>query len=107
MIGRSCESHLKKIFVKYFFNIVRELIDKDANTCLESIDLISTPHTKISILARCQFLHKKTKYLYTVVFSFFMLVFLGPHLRHMEVPRLGEPELQLLAYTTATATPDS
>ena len=34
-------------------------------------------------------------------------VFLRPHLRHMEVPRLGvESELQLPAYTTATATPD-
>ena len=33
--------------------------------------------------------------------------FLGPHLRHMEVPRLGaESELQLPAYTTATATRD-
>ena len=33
--------------------------------------------------------------------------FLGPHPWHMEVPRLGvELELQLLAYTTATATPD-
>ena len=31
-------------------------------------------------------------------------VFLGPHLRHMEVPRLGvKSELQLLAYATATA----
>ena len=30
-------------------------------------------------------------------------VFLGPHLRHMEVPRLGvESELQSPAYTTAT-----
>ena len=30
--------------------------------------------------------------------------FLGPHLQHMEVPRLGvEWELQLLAYNTATA----
>ena len=30
-----------------------------------------------------------------------------PHSWHMEVPRLGvESELQLLAYTTATATPD-
>ena len=30
-----------------------------------------------------------------------------PHLRHMEVPRLGvELELQLLACTTATAMPD-
>ena len=35
------------------------------------------------------------------------LFFLGPHSRHMEVPRLGvESELQLLAYTTATATRD-
>ena len=33
--------------------------------------------------------------------------FLGPHLLHMEVPRLGAKlELQLLAYTTATAMPN-
>ena len=33
--------------------------------------------------------------------------FLGPLLRHMEVPRLGvESELQLPAYTTATAAQD-
>lgn len=33
--------------------------------------------------------------------------FLGPHLRHTEVPKLGvESELQLPAYTTATAMPD-
>ena len=33
--------------------------------------------------------------------------FLGLHLWHMEVPRLGvKSELQLPAYTTATATPD-
>ena len=33
--------------------------------------------------------------------------FLGMHSWHMEVPRLGiESELQLLAYATATATPD-
>ena len=32
---------------------------------------------------------------------------LGPYLRHMEVPRLGVAlELQLPAYTTATAVPD-
>ena len=38
----------------------------------------------------------------------FFFVFLGPHLQHMEVPRLGvKSELQLLAYTSATATPDS
>ena len=34
-------------------------------------------------------------------------VFLGLHLWHMEVPRLGvQLELQLPAYTTATAMPD-
>ena len=34
-------------------------------------------------------------------------VFLEPHLQHMEVPQLGvEAELQLPAYTTATATRD-
>ena len=39
--------------------------------------------------------------------SCFNLFFLGPYLRHMEVPRLGvESELQLPAYTTATATSD-
>ena len=39
--------------------------------------------------------------------TFFFLAFLGPHPRHMEVPRLGfKSELQLLAYTTVTATLD-
>ena len=38
---------------------------------------------------------------------FFSFFFLGPHLQHMEVPRLGvELELQLPAYAIATATPD-
>ena len=38
---------------------------------------------------------------------FFFFCFLGPHLWHMEVPRLGvESELQRLVYTTATAMPD-
>ena len=42
-----------------------------------------------------------------VEFFFFFALFLGPHSRHVEVPRLGvESELQLLAYTTATATWD-
>ena len=40
-------------------------------------------------------------------FDFIFLVFLGPHLKHMEVSRLGvELELQLLACTTAPAMPD-
>ena len=37
----------------------------------------------------------------------FFFFFLGPHLGHMEVPRLVvQLELQLLAYTTATGTSD-
>ena len=33
--------------------------------------------------------------------TFFLYCYLGPHLRHTEVPRLGvESELHLLAYTT-------
>ena len=37
----------------------------------------------------------------------YVFCFLGPHLWHMEVPRLGvESELQLLAYATAIAMPD-
>ena len=40
------------------------------------------------------------------VLSCFVL-FLGLHPWHMQIPRLGvELELQMLAYTTATATPD-
>ena len=42
-----------------------------------------------------------------VSFFFFFFVFLGQHPWHMEVPTLGvELEIQLPAYTTATATPD-
>ena len=38
---------------------------------------------------------------------FFYFCFLGPHLQHMEVPRLRvESELQLPAYTTVIATED-
>ena len=37
----------------------------------------------------------------------FLFVFLGPHLRHMEVPRLGvQWELQLPVYATAIAMQD-
>ena len=42
-----------------------------------------------------------------VLVFFGLFVFLGLHLRYMEVPRLGvKSELQVLACTTATATPD-
>ena len=47
--------------------------------------------------------------MYFLLACFFLVLFcfcfLGLHLRHMEVPRLGvESELQLVAYATATAT---
>ena len=39
--------------------------------------------------------------------SFFVCLFLGPHLQHMEPPRIRvKSELQLPAYATAIATPD-
>ena len=41
------------------------------------------------------------------LFIYLFFVFLGPHLWHMDVPRLGvESELQLLATATGTATWD-
>ena len=43
---------------------------------------------------------------YSLLFILFFF-FLGPHLQHIDVPRLGvESELQLPTYTTATATLD-
>ena len=43
-----------------------------------------------------------------MILLFNLFFFLGCHPQHMEVPRLGvESELQLLAYTTATATAGS
>ena len=39
-----------------------------------------------------------------IIYFFFIFLFLGPHLRHMEVPGLGvELELQLPTYVTDTA----
>ena len=49
--------------------------------------------------------HICDKYFSQFLVYFFFLVFLGLHLRHMEVPRvLVQSELQLPAHTTATAT---
>ena len=50
------------------------------------------------------------KYMCINLFSYFLFLFcfLGPEMWHMEVPRLGGgSELQLQAYTTATATDTS
>ena len=57
----------------------------------------------LASLVRSEF----ASYTSTLVFCLFVCLFfwfLGPHLRHMEVPSLGvESELQPPAYTTATA----
>ena len=59
---------------------------------------------RVQALKKIFFLFKNKN---IILFFFFFLVFLGPPLRHMEVPRLGvELELQLLIYATATATGD-
>ena len=52
-------------------------------------------------------LEKRLVSFFIYFFIFLSFVFLGPHLWHMEIPRLGvHSELQLPACTTATATPD-
>ena len=56
-------------------------------------------HSSIIYLSICLY----TFYLFIYLFS----LFLGPHLRYMEVPRLGvESQLQVSTHTTATAMPD-
>ena len=58
----------------------------------------------MSSCAHCICTQQPENPLYFILFFF---IFLGPHLQHVEVPRLGvESELQLLAYTTATVMPD-
>ena len=48
-------------------------------------------------------IHSLVSFLFFLFFLFF--IFLGPHLRHMEFPRLGvELERQLPAYTAAMGT---
>ena len=54
-------------------------------------------------------MEKKTQSVYRrmQIYFLFFVVFLGLHLWHMEIPRLGvELELELPAYATATAMPD-
>ena len=65
--------------------------------------VLSWPDDHCSVICGYLFLFGPNLFL----FLFFIFCFLGPHLWHMKFPRLGvELELQLLAYTTAAATPD-
>ena len=70
---------------------------KMCSTSLISGTLVKTPNITSPLLEWL---------FYLFVYLFIYFCFLGQHSRHMEVPRLGvEVELQLPAYTTATATP--
>ena len=61
----------------------------------------------LKILGSCTWKFLRPTVLTCVFFSFFFPFFFRAALWHMEVPRLGvKLELRLLAYTTATATPD-
>ena len=69
-----------------------------------------TPHYEMSLISPTESQDTLGILSYICFFCLFVLVFvgffyfLGPHLWHMEVPRLGvESELQLPAHTTATA----
>ena len=60
-------------------------------------------------LGKCYSSLKKSQMSFFSFFFFFFFFFgiLGPHLQHMEIPRLVvQSELQLLAYATVTAMPD-
>ena len=77
---------------------------------LESRESVSFPALTTSAPGTVPW-HLLSLFLYVSVFLFclflFLFLFLGPHLQHMEFPRLGiESELQLPAYTTAIAMPD-
>ena len=65
-----------------------------------------TPFTSL-ILIRNTFFQVTISNIFSLFFFFLAFLLGGAYSQHMEVPRLGvESELQLMAYTTATAMPD-
>ena len=76
--------------------------------CFKRIHTYIHIHTQIHIYTHIStyiYTHKYTHiYIHIMYIYFGGIVFLGPHLHHMEVPKLGvESELQLLAHATDTA----
>ena len=71
---------------------------------------VITKNTSIfehELLCRRSYIKVREYYILSFSPSFFLFCFLGLHLRHMKIPRLGvEWELQLLAYATAIITRD-
>lgn len=88
-----------------------ERLHSDRNTLTHTLMYTLSPTSSYTVDTHAQ-MHNSLTVIHGhkhshVPFFFFFFVFLGLHPRHMEVPRLGvESELQLPAYTTATATPD-
>ena len=72
-------------------------------TCIENTSLQPVGIGQPAIFALSNSNHS-VKNIIIIVIIIIILVFLGPHLQHMDIPRLGiESEMQLPAYTTATA----
>ena len=107
---QECQIHRQKIEWRWpgpgmggrgelLFNVsgCRASVGEDENILgVKLVVMVAPPSDKYLMSFNCTFYS-----------DFFCFSFLGMHPRHMEVPRLGvESELQLPAYTTATATQD-
>ena len=69
--------------------------------------LLKDESCKAFLLNSCLTQGVKFLHFYSIFYFIYLFFFLGPHLQHMEFPRLGaESELHLSAHTTATATPN-
>ena len=90
------------IIITYFIGLLLGL--NELVTHAEHLDYFQEQSKLRLFLLSWQFLLSFQKWNILSLSIFFG--FLGPYLRHMEVPRLeAESELQLLAYTTATPQP--
>ena len=88
--------------------IRNSVFSRAGSALLHSSGLTATLWNDQKILPEAFHLHLHDHTLWSYLFTYFLsFVFLGPHLWHMEVPRLGvESELQSPPYATATTTQD-
>ena len=78
-----------------YLNIIKAVYDKSTSSIVLNREKLKAFPQRSGTRQECP------------VSPFFLVLFLGPNLRHIEVPRLGsESELQPPAYTTPTATQD-
>ena len=95
--------HLKTTYV---FNYYKSNMYMAMNTYIYIYEYIYSMNT-FRILSERMYYKAYIIFHKYVFFFIFILCFLGPHLRHMEVPRLGvKSELQLPTTATVTAMPD-